>query len=218
MASALDHRQIAQDAELTPGEVEHFVAGLAGETTEPLPLVRDIYDELQRILEEHAVATRESGRRVWDDGLGLWYFTEKPPTPSYRPEHPRREILMRMFSAGGRGPSACSVFTLQGFHATDETLSPVQRRAFVDFLCGNIPDRGLPSVCMTPRGYIPPSINYFVLGRGEDREPVAFSAEQSGVLHFGMKAEEMKGRVAREFMDNDRLWGAPQILRLLNGD
>src|SRR3989338_8582315 len=150
MASALDHKQIAEDADLTPKEVEHFVAGLAGEASEPLVLVRDIYDELQRILEERALAVHDSGERLWDQALGFWYFTTNPPTPSYRPEHPRRENLMRMFSAEKvRGASACSVFTSQGYTATEGNFSPIQRRAFVDFLQTSIPKKGPASVCIT---------------------------------------------------------------------
>lgn len=225
MASVLDHKQIAEDADLTPGELEHFVAGLAGEIAEPLLLVRDVYDELQRILEERALAARDSGEQVWDEALGFWYFTVNPPTPSYRPEHPRRENLMRMFStAGQRGPSACSVFSLRGYLATESKLSPIQRRAFVDFLRGSIPKSGPSSVCVTRRDLDPSSANYFVLGRGGDREPVAFSAmqssptepsSQSGAVRFGMGAEEMRLRVLREYEGNYQDWDAREILHWL---
>lgn len=233
MASALNHKEIATDAELLPHEVDHFEAGLAGETHEPLPLAREAYDALQLILEERALAARDAGERVWHEPLGLWYFTANPPTPSYRPEHPRREVFARMFSAAGNGPRACSVFTVQGFHAINNQLSEIQQRAFADFLRSNVPAKGLPSVCMTSKDFgamperTPPVVNYFVLGGGEGREAVAFSAPQStpaelsqvgGTLYFGMAAEAMKGRASRELEDNAQTWGAHNILRMLKGD
>lgn len=227
----INYLKAAEDAGLDRDQVHHFLQGLSSNKgVKELLLERDRFNRLQLAVEE-----AESEVPVDPDGdypFRFFYLTRGFLTPAYRDDHPRFDVVRKLFDASRGRSMACAVATRVGFDEQNKTFTPDQRDRLKEFLVKNMPPEGLPSIALTRRPWgsgadlFQPSVNYMALPECEDRAALAFHAGQRspaalsgsmGSVIFGENARYLPQRVLGELRDNAQRWGSHNILRLLDG-
>lgn len=232
MAAPLDYRQMALTAGLESPEADQFESGLQGKHDEAIQIpTREVYDALQRIIEE---GEAELLQTEGEDPFRFFYLTTRLLTPFYRRDHPRFDVVGRLFDARTHRSMGCSVSTMAGFEQLKEEIESEDRAEedLITRIVNNIPRQreGLPSICLTPRNWSTvetakvPAVNYMAAPETAYRTALAFHAPQGGPLalssspgtvYFGPIAQGMAGTVFREWRANAQRWGSHNILKML---
>ncbi len=231
----INYGRLAAEAGLVPQQIHHFVRGVVGDdSTAELLLERERYNRLQGLVEETESAVllaKAEGAKPDEVPFHFHYLTERLLTPFYRPDHPRFDVVQRLFDAREAKPLACAVACMSGFTEQKTQLTPEQNALLTERLTHNLPKEGLSSIALTSRDWHVhaatelPVVNYLALP-ATDYRPVAmaFCASQGGPaglskgmgsVIFGPQAERMRTRVQIEWLTHAGRFGSRAILRLL---